>query len=120
MTEIFNAIYAFLSQIGLPVYPENGVPSDAVLPYMTWTPIQTNWDTDGLMPIRLWDRSENYKRLSEIADKLSQMIDDYEILKTETGYIYLYRGDPWVQPQPLQDTDVKVLYVNIGINTMIP
>lgn len=119
MTDIFESIYAFLSQIGIPVYPENGIPSDAVLPYMTWTPIQTNWDEDSIMSVRIWDRSTNYKRLAALVDKLGEALKDDTTLKTGTGYIYLYRGTPFAQPQPLQDTDVKVMYINIGINTMI-
>ena len=35
MTSIAKALYALYIGFGLPAYPEDGVPSDAALPYIT-------------------------------------------------------------------------------------
>lgn len=122
MTEIFRAMREFFSGLGIPVYPENSVPSDAVLPYLTWTPIQTDWETEALMPVRIWNRSYDYAKVSELADKLAAMIpaDSGTTIPAGSGYIHLFREEPWCQPQPMQNSEMKVLYINIGISTMIP
>lgn len=121
MTEVMKAIYGFLTATaGVPVYTENGVPTDAVLPYVTYSPIITPWDGDSLTIVRVWDRSNSYKRISGIVDKLSNAVNESATIKVSgSGYVYLYKGDPWVQMQPMDSPDIKVAYLNLGISTII-
>lgn len=124
MTEAMKAMLKFFSQFGVPAYPENGVPSDAVLPYITYSPVTTPWDEDAITQVRVWDRSTSYTRVCGIVDKISGSIGDGITVPTGSGYLYMYKGNPWSQMQPIEnntgtDATVKVCYLNIGISTIM-
>ena len=119
MTEIFVAIYNFLSQVGVPVYPENGGPVGAVLPYLTWTPVEPEWDTEAVLTVRIWSRGPSYRELAGLVDQLGALLEEPAVLETPGGFLYLSKGDPWAQPQPLQGSDVLVMYLNIGLQAFL-
>ena len=117
MTELLLAMHEFFAQLGIPVYLENGIPTDAAFPYLSWSPALWDWTRGGLITVRIWDRAFSYTRLCELADRFWELVPD--TIPTETGYIALAKGDPWAQIQPLQDTVVKAVYFNLETKTFL-
>lgn len=125
MTEVMKAMLKFFSQFGVPAYPEDGVPSDAVLPYITYSPVVASWDEDTTTHARVWDRSTSYTRICRIVDQIGDKIGSGIAVSLGYGYLYLYKGTPWSQMQPTasnsdeDDVEVKICYLNIGISTIV-
>ena len=63
MTSIAKALYAFYSGFGLPAYPEDGVPSDAALPYITYTIVQPDFICGTVSNIIRMSRRQKHPRL---------------------------------------------------------
>lgn len=113
-----KAIRSFLAGFGVPVWIEGSMPQDAQLPYITFSQVETTWDASTTMNVRVWDRSTSVATVAGIVDKISDAIGEGVVLPTENGYVYLYKGNPWAQLQPMEGTDMKVVYLNFAINTM--
>ena len=96
-------------------YDEYSVPDGAKYPYITY-----NVSTDSLghpLPLTasLWDRNTSWKRITEKADQVSELIGyGYHTEKADDGYLYIVRGSAFAQRMnDPNDDSVKRIYLNI-------
>lgn len=104
-------IYNFLRQFAQP-YLENQVPTNTPFQYLTYNFDIENWRTTGLGQIRLWDKSNNFSKLFEIADKIEDTIKEGYTIDN----LILHSGTPFAQIMPQEDTNIKCLYINLEID----
>lgn len=107
----------------LTIYPEYTVPVNAPLPYLTYTITRNDMFVNGLDQVRIWTRSTNIRQLSELSGYLEQKIPRSGvsiIIPNNNGAIMLYRGDPFIQRQPMDEVDLQVAYINIIVNNYMP
>ena len=75
MTETAVALYNFASSFDWPAYPEYGVPASAALPYITYTLQNYEWDTMGMLQMRLWHKGADYKTINKKIDNIEERIE---------------------------------------------
>ena len=122
MKEAVAALQTFLEGFGVPAYDENSVPGNAVLPYLTYTPVITDWRSSALLMVRLWDYpgpDQSADRLYGIVDKISEAVGEGIRIPAGEGYITLYKGTPWAQPQPTPEIRARVIILNFEITTYV-
>lgn len=112
MKQTAEALYNFASSFGWDAYPEQSVPNDAELPYITYTLREDDFRVPGLIQMRLWNVSEGYTEINSVVDKIELEVRDGKKLFTESGIIYLYKGSPWCQFQPSEEPNLKIAYLN--------
>ena len=102
----------------LNAYPEALVPHDAELPYLTYTLTRSDFLTDTIGTIRVWSRSTNLTQLFGFLDYVDKAIPFQGVrlsIPDENGELIIYRGTPFVQRQPTDESDIQVGYVNLQI-----
>lgn len=119
MTSVAQALYGFYSSFGIPAYPEESVPSDAQLPYITYTIVQPDWNENAVHQVRVWYRSESYVGINAKTDEILSAIGRGKMLEAGDGYVCLRPGTPLVQPQPIDDPLLKVNYINLQLNAFL-
>jgi len=114
----------------LPAFPEYTVASDTPFPYLTYTITQNDVFRQGLEQVRIWTRSANIGELAEFSDRVEAVIPTGGVIlklmsqlrcRTQSdnaGCIYINRGTPFIQRQPMDDHDLQVGYVNLIIQTL--
>lgn len=116
MTQTATALYNFASSFGWSAYPENAVPSDVSLPYITYTLQEYEWDEMGMMQMRLWSKSESYTAINQKIDLIEQSVKGGLRQATTSGSLYIYKGSPWCQFQPSDEPDLKIAYLNFDVH----
>lgn len=116
MTETAIALYTFASSFGWNAYPEYSVPSSATLPYITYTLQEYEWDTMGMMQMRLWYKGADYATINAKVDTIEQAVRNGKRIKTESGAVWFYKGEPWCQYQPSDEVDLKIAYLNFDVH----
>lgn len=119
MKSVAKALYSFYSGFGLPAYPEESVPSDAQLPYITYTVVQPDWNENAIHQARVWYRSESYAGINAKTDEILTAIGRGKLLPAGDGYVCLRPGTPLVQFQPIEDPLLKVTYINLQLNAFL-
>ena len=114
MTQTATALYNFASSFGWDAYPENAVPNNAELPYITYTLQEYNFDEQGMLQMRLWQVNESYTEINQKVDMIEQDVRNGKKLFTDSGIIYLYKGSPWCQYQPADEPNLKIAYLNFN------
>lgn len=99
------ALYSFFSGFGIPAYAETDVPNNAVLPYLTYTPVFDAWGGDAAaLTVNLWYYGAGETAPNAKAAEISKAIGPGgKVLGCEGGYIWLRRGTPWCQSAPMED-----------------
>ena len=113
IVDVASALYTFFSGFGIPAYTTNNVPEDAVLPYVTYdfavgktlssTPLGSRLRWEGTLP----------RAMLEKCDEIQKRIGTGVQLPCGNGYIWLYPGDPFVQPGSDEDDRLSTLYLNV-------
>lgn len=116
MTQTAIALYTFASGFTWPAYPEDGVPSSATLPYITYTLQEYDWDSMGMMQMRLWYKGADYATINAKIDDISNAIKNGYKVNTESGSVRIYKGSPWCQYQPSDEIDLKIAYLNFNVH----
>lgn len=117
MTSVATALYAFYSGFGLPAYPEDGVPSEAALPYITYTVVQPDWNENAVHQARVWYQSESYVGVNAKADEIITAVGRGLLLPAGDGYVCLRPGTPLAQHMPIEGKpEIKIVYLNFQIN----
>lgn len=111
-----QAITRFLSGFSIPAYPEQLVPDDAELPYLTYPHTEPRWDTPGTFYVNVYVRSKdsNFAALQK-ADEIAAAIGEGIRLPCTGGYVVLYPQSPLIQAIPTE-SDVRHAYINLQIN----
>ena len=119
MTEVARALYSFWNSF-LPAYVEDNVPDDAVLPYITYTIADPDWNESASIQARVWYKDTSRVSLNAKVSDIKQAIGEGKSIKTETGFITLHRDSNFSQNQPYDDegkSNIKVAYLNIIIHS---
>lgn len=117
MTSVSKALYAFYSGFGLPAYPEDGVPSDAALPYITYTVVQPDCLDSAAHQARVWYQSESYAGVNAKADEIIAAVGRGLLLPAGDGFVCLRPGTPLAQHMPIEGKpEIKIVYINFQIN----
>ena len=114
MKQTAIALYKFASNFGWNAYPENSVPVNAKLPYVTYTLQEYNWDDMGMLQMRLWYKGTDYVGLNNKIDEITQYVEHGAKIDTESGAVWLYKGSPWCQYQPSDEVALKIAYLNFN------
>lgn len=116
MTNTAKAIYSFFSGFGLPAYAESNVPDEATLPYITYQQINPSWSSGAPFYARVWYRSESFVDINATVDAIEDAIGEGISLTTQTGAVYINKGDPFCQYQDMAgDTTLKCAYLSMII-----
>lgn len=116
MTEIARALNKFWSSFTWTAYIEDGVPDNAELPYITYTVAEPDWNSPTSVQARLWYKGTSLTPLNAKVTEIKQAIGEGKSIKTDTGYIVIYRDSNFSQYQPYDDegkSNVKVIYLNL-------
>ena len=116
MTSVAQALYAFWSGFDLPAYVEDNVPVEAALPYITYTLSDSGWDSPTTHQVRVWYRSTSYIDIAAKVDEIKARVGVGIVLPISSGGVTIRPGDPLVQFQPMDGTDLKVAYMNFQLN----
>lgn len=109
-----QALHNFWSGFGLTAYDENSVPDEAVLPYITYSVSIGGFDTEVSLTASLWYRSLSWVDITNLAYQISKAIGySGKTLKTDDGYLWLKRGQPFAQRMGDDDKNIKRMYINI-------
>ncbi|MBR4266486.1 MAG: hypothetical protein IKQ46_10580 [Bacteroidales bacterium] len=116
MTQTAIALYTFASSFTWPAYPEDSVPSSADLPYITYTLQEYDWDSMGMMQMRLWYKGADYATINAKIDDISNSVKNGYKVNTSSGAVCIYKGSPWCQYQPSDEVDLKIAYLNFNVH----
>lgn len=119
MTDLARALYTFWSGFEIPAYPENGVPDDAKLPYITYSISKPEWRSTSIINARVWYRDTSLVAISNKVDQISDAIGEGITLKTSNGLIGLFKDDNFLQFQPTEEmVEIKIAYLSVIIHAL--
>lgn len=121
MIKTAKGLYEFWNEFQIPAYPENAVPDDAQMPYITYEVKQANWSDYAPYSVRVWYRDTSYDAISRKVDQISERIGNGYSFSLNGGFIWLFKEDSFIQMQPAQDADllIKVAYLSMLIHTLV-
>lgn len=116
-----EALYAFFSSFGIPVYASSAVPEDAVFPWLTYDLSTSAWESGEVsLTVNLWYYTTSEAVPNAKAEEISKAIGlGGKLLPCDEGAIWLKRGSPWCQSlHDDSDSMVKRRYINITAEYM--
>lgn len=108
------AMNEFFSGFGLEAYPENTVPEDAELPYITYSLNVPEWNQKATNYARVWYRSRANSAMLRKADQITAALGEGKKLPLDAGYLVLWPESP--KGQVMVDGDTRSVYLNFSIN----
>lgn len=112
MTSLKQVLYQFWTQFGVPAYLADCVPSDAVLPYITYEVIQPALNGETVLTAFNWherDADGNVQRSALMDDIAAAMPEGGLMLAVDHGYVIIYRNDAGFQQDWQDDVDGDVI-----------
>ena len=126
MTVLAKCYYEFLNQI-LPAYLEGNVPlkisGDLIdPPYITYTFSRADMFQQSLEQVRIWTYSSSMNELLGYLDIIENLVSYGGVLidlDGGKGSMWIKRGTPFIQRQPMDETNLMVGYVNLIVQSLI-
>ena len=119
ISNIVTALYTFFSSFGLDAYPEDTVPDDAALPYITYQIAVPEWEDPTTLYARVWYRSASFAGISAKVGEIDDAIGPGAVVPFADGAIWIYKGTPFAQFMPMDgDQDLKCMYLNMSIQAI--
>lgn len=119
ISKIVTALYTFFSGFGLDAYPENTVPDDAQLPYITYQIAVPEWENPVSLYARVWYRSASFAGISAKVGEIDNAIGPGAVIPFKDGAIWIYKGTPFAQYMPMDgDPNLKCMYLNMSIQSI--
>jgi hypothetical protein len=119
VTEIAKALYAFYSGFGIPAYTEDNVPSDAQLPYITYTLPQSEVFSGATHQVRVWYYGESNAPVNAKVDEIIAAIGQGVKLKAKNGFIIIYPGTGTLAQNQPSDDETRIVYLNLEIHCYV-
>lgn len=113
MSDIAKAFYQYFNTINQS-YLEGVIPPEAKLPYMTYTLGYSSNFEDNLIQVKIYDIGTSIKKITEIADKLSNDIGTGKTIPVPNGSIWIKKGEPFQQFIKLEKE--MAIYINLETN----
>lgn len=86
------------------------------LEYITYSNVTGNFGESVIQPITIYSQSTSYSKVMEIADAIENSIQEKGTKITkEWGYIVIYKGNPFYQDKPDEDSYIRAGYINLLI-----
>ena len=118
--ELLRALYQFWSGFDIPAYIEENVPTEATLPYITYSVSIPEWKDNDIVNARVWYEGTSYADIAAKLDQISNAIDDGVSISTGSGVAYLFKDTNFIQFQPYEaskDT-IKVAYLSMVLHVL--
>ena len=113
-----TALQGFFGSFGLKAYPEDSVPNDAKLPYITYTAVEPEWRTSAMLQARVWTRSTSFAPMNGIVSEILSRVGEGVMIPAGSGHICIRPGSPLAQPMPMPgEPELKVAYLNFQLNS---
>lgn len=115
MTEVARALNSFWNSFSIPAYVEDNVPNDAQFPYITYTVAEPDWSSPTSIQARVWYKDTSRVGINSKVSDIKQAIGEGKSIKTDTGYVIIYRDINFAQNQPYDDegqSNIKVVYLS--------
>ena len=116
MVDTARALYLFWSSFGLPAYTTMTVPDDAVIPYITYSLVETEPTEPSSHYAQVFYRATDNAGLLAKVDEIKQAIGTGIILKTDGGYVCIRPDTPFAQLVVDADPANRYAYINLQIN----
>ena len=108
MTNLATELYQLWSSFDIPAYPEYSVPSNAEMPYITYTLPLGDFKDQTTHQIRLWYKDTSLVDINSKSDEIIAKIGSGMFLKTFS----IFKGQPLSQLQSSEDINLKIIYMN--------
>lgn len=113
-----QALYKFWGSFGLPVYEQNNVPYDVIMPYITYAESIGSIGDNLTLTGSLWYFSEDEER-TDIVDKTNEIAEAIGLggmtVKYDDGMLWVKKGTPFAQAMDdPQDTRIKRMVLNLS------
>lgn len=113
-----KALYQFFSSFGIPAYDSETVPDDAKLPYITYTPEDSDWRETVSVSASVWYFGTDLAALFQKVDEIKNKVGEGYRVPTEDGCLWINKDNPFAQRQPTDDDNVKVVYLLFSIHML--
>ena len=117
MRQTAIALYSYWNSFDIPAYPENNVPDDVQLPYITYELARSDWKGQSLTHVRVWYRDTSYVPITNKVNEIAESIGEGKILPTSSGFVALFKDTNFCQFQPTGDVDLKIAYLSFVMET---
>lgn len=118
MIEVARALHKFYKSFGIPAYEEHSVPDNAALPYITYELVNPDWRDDAVITANVWYSGTSFTPLFNKVDEIGRAIGEGLRIPTESGCVYLTKGNPFSQVSDTGNDEVKVCYLMIGMQAV--
>lgn len=116
MTTREAVIYEFMSSFGIPAYTASATPTQAEMPYITYSLAIGDFENEVSMNANLWYRTESEKEPNaKVRDIESTMGAGGKLLTYDGGAVWIKKGNPWCQSVADEDSSVKRRYINFDL-----
>ena len=124
-----QAYNAFWSGFGVLAFEENSMPDDKAIdelikagiaqakyPYITYQVIVDDLDHPVFPTASIYDRSTSWQRADELANAISERIQNTETIRLDDGRMFITKGSPFAQHQ-LENGDLNIrrIILNLGV-----
>lgn len=119
MRDVTEALYRYFRSFGWDVYPENGVPNAARLPYITVQHVSPNWTGSTLFYARVWDRAATPDACYDMADAIARDIGAGACLPLEAGVMWIYLEPDGMKRQSMEgDPSLHCVYLSLSMQAI--
>lgn len=108
----FQAINNFWNNFGIPAYDENTVPTNAVMPYITYEVSVGSINNPLVISASIWYRSNSWVAISDKAEEIVNGIDGKQLLYDD-GSILLFAGNPKYTRTSGDNDTIRRIVLNI-------
>lgn len=118
--EVARTLSEYWNSFGIPAYPEETVPDDATLPYITYALVKPHWRGVAIYNVRVWYKDTSFIGIMNTVDKIASDIGEGKRIIKDNVIIYLFKEDNFFQMQPLPDSEeeFKVAYLTMSIQVL--
>jgi len=117
-----NLLFFPENSVPLRFINKNGVEQPVEMPYGTYNIARTDIFQSSLNQLRIWTRSQSIGQVLGLCEHIETAIpNEGRILSLldNKGAIGVYRGDRFMQLQPMDEPDIKVMYINVEIRSYV-
>lgn len=114
MNDKWQALNAFWNSFGIPAYDENSVPENAVMPYITYSAVASEFEKPTALTASIWYMSTSWEEISQKADQIAQAVSPHKLLPLkDKQYLFIAQGSPFAQRMRDENDRIRRIYINI-------
>jgi hypothetical protein len=124
-----QAYSEFWSGFGVLAWEENSMPDDKTIqslidagvaeakyPYIAYQVIIDDLGHPVYPTASIYDRSTSWKRADELANDISEAIQNTNTIKLDNGRMFITKGSPFMQHQlESEDMNIRRVILNLGV-----